>query len=112
MTPDRFRALALAFPEVAEAAHMDHPDFRVRGRIFAALGPDRSWGMVKLTPDQQEGFVHTRPETFRPANGAWGARGSTLITLHRAPAGLVREALTLAWRNTAPAALVRARHPD
>ena len=34
---------------------MHHPDFRVAGKIFASLGvPDKNWGMVKLTPEQQK----------------------------------------------------------
>ena len=53
MTADEFRSLALSFPETSENAHMGHPDFRVRGKIFATLGPDEDWGMVKLTTDQQ-----------------------------------------------------------
>jgi hypothetical protein len=30
---------------------MNHPDFRVAGKIFAAAGyPDKACGMVKLSP--------------------------------------------------------------
>jgi hypothetical protein len=68
MTADEFRNMALDFPEAVEAAHMDHPDFRVRGKIFATLGPDEKWGMVKLTPDQQASFLRTEPAIFRPAS--------------------------------------------
>ena len=54
MTADGFRRAALSFPEAEERSHMKHPDFRVRGKIFATLGyPDKTRGMVKLTPDQQ-----------------------------------------------------------
>ena len=38
MTTDDFRNLALSLPEAVESAHMDHPDFRVGGKIFATLG--------------------------------------------------------------------------
>ena len=60
-----FRRLALGLPEATEGAHMGHPDFRVRNKIFASLGvPDADWGMVKLTPEQQEvliaGAAHLR----------------------------------------------------
>ena len=42
MTPNDFRKLALALPETEERAHMNHPDFRVAGKIFATLGyPDK-----------------------------------------------------------------------
>jgi len=51
VTAQDFRRIALSFPEVTESAHMGHPDFRVKKRIFATLGyPARGWGMVKLTP--------------------------------------------------------------
>src|SRR6266704_1006603 len=50
MTSNDFRRLALSFPETSERAHMGHPDFRVGGKIFAALGyPDDDWAMGKLT---------------------------------------------------------------
>lgn len=48
MTAAEFRILALSLPEATEAAHVGHPDFRIRGKIFATLGPDEAWGMVKL----------------------------------------------------------------
>jgi hypothetical protein len=41
VTAKDFRWLALSMPEAEEHAHMDHPDFRVGGKIFATLGyPD------------------------------------------------------------------------
>ena len=52
MTSDEFRRLALEIPSAVEVFHMNHPDFRVAGKIFATLGvPDDSWGTVKLTPE-------------------------------------------------------------
>src|SRR5438132_9379666 len=102
MTADEFRSLALSLPEASEAAHRDHPDFRVRGKIFATLGPDETWGMVKLTPDQQALFVRREPDAFRPFPGAWGRRGCTKVCLAAAEELTVRQALTAAWRNTAP----------
>ncbi len=110
MTPDDFRRLALAFPEASESAHRGHPDFRVGGRIFATLGyPTRAWAMVKLTPEQQELFVRSRPATFQPVPGGWGRSGATGVKLRAAPKGAVREALSFAWSNTAPRKRVRAR---
>jgi hypothetical protein len=55
ITADDFRKLALGFPEAIELAHMHHPDFRVRGKIFATLGyPDNDFAVVKLTPAEQK----------------------------------------------------------
>ncbi len=42
MTSAAFRKLALSLPHAEEGAHMNHPDFRVNGRIFATLGYGQS----------------------------------------------------------------------
>jgi hypothetical protein len=107
VTADEFRSLALSFPEAAELSHMGHPDFRVRGKIFATLGPDEQWGMVKLTPDQQATYLRIAPGVFRPASGAWGRQGATLVTLCDADETSVQGALLAAWRNTAPKRLLQ-----
>jgi hypothetical protein len=112
MTADEFRSLALSFPEAVEAAHMDHPDFRVRGKIFATLGPGGDWGMVKLTADQQALFVRAEPEVYHPASGAWGRRGCTIVHLGDADEASVRQALRAAWRNTAPKRLVQCQEDE
>src|SRR5918996_4710218 len=103
MTPNEIREQALSFPEAIESAHMRHPDFRVGGKIFATLGyPDEHSAMVKLTPDDQEEFVRNGPGVFTTVKGAWGQQGATHINLSAATIDIVREALTAAWRNTAP----------
>jgi hypothetical protein len=108
MTADGFRTLALALPEASEHTHMQHPDFRVRGKIFATLGyPDVKWGVLKLTPQQQQVYVRAEPDVFVPVKGAWGARGATQVKLRAARKGSVARALRTAWENTAPKTLVR-----
>jgi len=108
MTADDFRNLALSFPETIESAHMGHPDFRVWGKIFATLLPDKDSGMAKLNSEQQAWFLENASESFKPAVGAWGDRGATIISLESADETLVRRALNAAWRNTAPKKLVAA----
>ena len=107
MTADDFRHLALALPETEERAHMDHPDFRVGGKIFATLGyPERGWAMVKLAPEQQRNLVEAFPAVFVPAAGAWGRGGATTVRLKAAHQTAVRRALTAAWRKTAPKSVI------
>src|SRR5262249_54467944 len=107
MSSRKFRRTALALPDVVEAAHQGHADFRVGKRIFATLGyPDDAWRMVKLTPEQQTMLVEAEPEIFRPVPGGWGKGGSTNVLLAKADPATLRSALTLAWRNIAPPALV------
>jgi len=70
MTADDYRSLVLSLPHAVESAHMEHPDFRVGGKVFATLGwPDGTCAMVKLTADQQRAFVHAEPQTFQPVKG-------------------------------------------
>ena len=103
MTAAEFRRLALSLPETEERAHMNHPDFRVGGKIFATLGyPDKSWAMVKLFPDQQAEFVAACPQIFVPVKGGWGKQGGTNVLLKAASEERVREALAAAWQNRAP----------
>jgi hypothetical protein len=103
MTAEDFRKIALNLPETEEQEHMHHPDFRVRGKVFATLGyPDEAHGMVKLTPEQQHDYIRSEPDVFAPSKGAWGRAGSTIVKLKAAKKTSVRKALTAAWRNAAP----------
>jgi hypothetical protein len=60
-----------------------------------------------LTPPQQVTFVRAQPAAFKPASGAWGKRGCTIITLREAKKSIVKEALSLAWHNTGPERLLQ-----
>jgi hypothetical protein len=103
MTANGFRRLALSLPETAESAHMDHPDFRVQGKIFATLGyPDDGWGMVKLSPEDQHNFCKGYPDVFVSVKGAWGRRGATSVKLKAVRTEALKRAISAAWRNTAP----------
>ena len=101
LSPEEFRRIALSMVDAIEGAHMGHPDFRVNGRIFATLHPDHQWGMVKLTPEQQQKFVRENPATFVAENGAWGRSGCTRVRLGSVDEDTLGEAMTLAWQNTA-----------
>ncbi len=107
MTAEEFRQLALSFPEAEERSHMDHPDFRVGGKIFATIAPDGKKGMVKLTPEQQAVLTRAEPAMFEPATGGWGRNGSTMMTFANTDESTARQALAAAWKNTAPKKLVQ-----
>ena len=96
-TPAAFRRLALALAGAGEGAHMGHADFRANGRIFATLGsPDEAHAMVQLPPEEQAMRVEAEPEVFRPAAGAWGRNGSTLVMLAAADEATLAGALDCA----------------
>jgi hypothetical protein len=103
MTPTRFRRLALSLPDAVEGQHGGHPDFRIGGKVFASLGfPDKAFGVVKLTPDQQAMLAATTPDVFAPVRGGWGERGYTKVRLAAVDAETLKHALTLAHQNCAP----------
>ena len=102
MTANEFRHMALVFPGATEANHMNHPDFRVSGKIFATLGyPNKEWGMVKLTVEQQSQVVKEAPKAFVPAKGAWGLKGGTNVNLRSVTKKTLSKALEMAWSNIA-----------
>jgi hypothetical protein len=103
MTSEDFRQLVLDLPEATESSHMAHPDFRVRGKVFATLGyPDQNWAMVKLPPEQQNILSKAEPGVFVPVKGSWGRQGATSVLLKAAKKTAVRGALLAAWRRVAP----------
>jgi hypothetical protein len=107
MTAKDFREIALSLPETEERAHMDHPDFRVAGKIFATLGyPDKSRGMVKMSPEDQHYFSKDYPDVFAPVKGAWGRQGATSVDLKAANNAIMRKAIKAAWRYNAPKRLL------
>jgi hypothetical protein len=106
MTPNQFRRLALSLPEAVESSHMNHPDFRVGGKIFATLAGGQVWGMVKLTPEQQASFVQSRPDVFEVFPNGWGRMGCTKVVLKKAVKAVVEPALVTAWTNRAPPRLL------
>lgn len=108
MTANDFRKIALALPETEERSHMDHPDFRAAGKIFATLGyPDTSLGMVKLSPEDQHYFTKDHSEIFAPVKGAWGRRGATFVHLELVERETLCKALQAAWHHTAPKRLLK-----
>ncbi len=115
MTEAAFRTIALSMPHAVEGSHMDHADFRVKGKIFATLpqegveeatgGTVKGWsgvGVLKLTLDQQDEFMDAWPGRFEPVKGAWGMRGYTRVALRSVTAAVLRKAMEAAWKNTAP----------
>ena len=102
MTADTFRKLALEISGSIDSSHMNHPDFRTAGKIFASLGyPDDDHGMVKLTPEDQHAFITRAPGVFEPCAGTWGRQGATSVDLAVAKVDMLRATLQSASKNVA-----------
>ena len=100
MTPASFRKIALSLDGAIEGSHGGHADFRAAGKVFATLGyPDPGWGMVKLSPEQQQIVVAAEPDIFVPVKGSWGLRGATGVRLKAADAWTAKSALAMALRH-------------
>ena len=97
---DQFRKLALGCPDAAESEHQNHPDFRLSGRVFATIHPDGVTAMVKLPPATQAQLLAAN-SAFRPASGAWGRAGCTLVDLPSVSLAVMRDAVTEAWQFAA-----------
>jgi hypothetical protein len=112
LTADDFRRIAVGMKDAHEGAHMGHPDFRASGKIFATIHPDHLYGMVKLTPEQQQDFVQAHPAVFAPETGAWGRAGCTRVRLDTVDEETLGEAMTLARQNVARVAAVKTSMPS
>ena len=86
---------------------MDHPDFRVGGKIFATLSPGEEYGVVMLSPEGQKEFVEMAPASFSLVQGSWGRNGSTRVDLDAVEVATLRKAMTAAWGKRAPKRLGR-----
>lgn len=98
VTAAQFAQFALAFDEATAGEHMNHPDFRVGGRIFATIHGDERRAMVRLSPVQQRRWLADLPDVLEPANGAWGRAGCTMIVLSMVTGRSARELLLDAWQ--------------
>jgi hypothetical protein len=102
------RTIATAFPETEERDHFGSPSFRVRGKIFAQLSPQKSAeqrGLVKLSVADQKALTRLDADAFRAAPH-WGRHGWTYIRLASIDESTFRDLIGKSWRTVAPQQLV------
>lgn len=58
---------------------------------------DGKTAMVKVPPGTQSDLLAASP-AFRPASGAWGKAGCTLVDLTGVSQAVLRDAVTEAWQ--------------
>lgn len=99
------RRIALAQPDAIEAAHMGHPDFRVRGKIFATLTADGRAMCLQVEPGNLDALVAADPRAYR---AIWNGRYLQVELAHASRAAL--EALVAdSWALVAGKRKVAAR---
>ena len=100
------RKAALSLPEAEEKSHFHIPDFRIKNKIFATIHVDKHYMMVKLSLVDQSVFCAFDPAIIFPVPGGWGRKGATFVNLKKVNKAMFTDALTTAWKTTAPAKLV------
>jgi hypothetical protein len=103
-----FRRLALSLPEAIEGSHFGNADFRVGGKIFATLSlAKQGYGVLLLTPEQQQGMVEDEPEIFSAIPNGWGRNGATRVALAKVSSDILKAALQTAWQRRATKNLLK-----
>lgn len=106
MTVEDARLIALSMPEASEGEHMNHPDFRVRKKIFMTLWPDDNKAVVFVDPERHEGLVANHPQAF--ALNGWSKKyGALEVFLDHIKEGEFREFVEESWTRKAPKGLVK-----
>ncbi len=101
------RNFALSLPEVAEAPHHQLGSFRVRGRIFATVPPERDRLHLFLSETDRELALAVHPQFAEKL--FWGTKvAGVRIVLARAEPAAVERLIRQAWEHKAPRALVAA----
>ena len=106
VTIEQAQKAALELPETEEKPHFHLTSFRVKNKIFATIHADKNYLMVKLTPMDQSVFCSYDKEIVFPVPGGWGKKGATFINLKKVRRSMLVDALTTAWKTTAPTKLV------
>ena len=105
MTHAQARRFALTLPETTEEPHFEFSSFRIRGKIFATIPPDRRHLHVFVDEDETKASVAEDPAAFEEL--WWGKRlVGVRVTLSKADASSVRELLEDSYRRRAPKKLI------
>jgi len=103
---EQARKAALSLPETEKKPHFHLTSFRVKNKIFATIHVDKNYVMVKLSAIDQSVFCAYNKEVIFPVPGGWGKKGATFIDLKKVKKSMLLDALTTAWKTTAPSKLV------
>jgi len=106
ITIEQARKAALSLPKTEEKPHFHLTSFRIKNKIFATIHADKNYVMVKLSTIDQSVFCAYNKEVVFPVPGGWGKRGATFINLKKVKKSMLLDALTIAWKTTAPSKLV------
>jgi hypothetical protein len=99
------RRFALSLPEATEEPHFEMSSFRVRGKIFATVPPDRAYLNVFVDELEIAASAAQNPAVYEPLRWGREVRGLR-VRLASAPDTRVMQLLEEAWRRKAPKRVV------
>lgn len=101
------RRYALSLPEASEEPHFHFSSFRVRGKIFATVPPEKTHLHLFVDEVAREAALATDSAFVEKL--LWGGKVRGLrVTLANAKPSVVEHLLAQAWRHKAPKKLVAA----
>ena len=101
MNSERFRKLALSFPDTEEKPHFKRRAFKVSGKkIFATLLESEVSVNLRLTPNDQAQFCKIGGHSIFPVPNKWGLQGWTTFELTGISEEIVLAALERAFEGS------------
>ena len=104
------REIASAFPEVEENTSHGQPSFRVRGKLFAWMSPNREAEgafVVRVDRDEKQLMIDSNPDVYF-STAHYEGYPAVLIRLERIERDELAERLEDSWLIQAPKRLAAA----
>jgi predicted transport protein len=95
---DTIRTYALSLDAVTEEPHHNYSSFRVRGKIFVTVPPDKEFIHVFVGEEDRERFLAMHPDSLEKL--LWGRKALGLrIKLASSPPALVKSLVAKAYET-------------
>lgn len=98
---EKFRDLALSFPNTTEEPHFEKTSFRINKKIFASFDEKNNRAVLKLNEIDQSVFSASSEMIFYPIPNKWGKQGWTIVELSKVRPEMFEDALILSYENVA-----------
>ena len=106
VTFDQIRELALKLPGVEDGTSYGTPALKVNGKLLARLKEDGQSAVFRVTFDQRDLLLQTKPKVFFITDHYLGYP-AVLMRLGAASPKQAADIVEMAWRFSAPKRLLR-----
>jgi hypothetical protein len=105
-TFDQIREIALKLPGVEDGTSYGTPALKVKGKLLARLKEDGQSAVFRVTFDQRDLLMQTKPKVFYITDHYLGYP-AVLMRLSAASSKQAADVVEMAWRFSAPKRMVR-----